>query len=111
MSLAGGLVDEGSGLRHPVVLQVSPMTPHRVTTYCTNVVMSAQHSARAALQNNAESPGRYVEVAGLEPDAICIRNPAAAVIQVNVGNEMFAASSIRIEAVGKTVEGRDRQKC
>src|SRR5262245_49270466 len=111
MSLAGWLVYEGSRLCHPVVLQVPPVTPHRVTTNSTNVVVSAQHRAGATLQNDAESPGRNVEVAGLEPDTVCIRNPAATFIQVDIGNEMFAASSIWIEAVGETVEGSNGQRC
>jgi hypothetical protein len=71
--------------------------------------MSAQHGARETLQNNAEPPGRDVEVAGLNPDTIGIRNPARAVVEINVGNEVLAASSIRFKAVGETVEGSDRQ--
>jgi len=34
-----------------------------------------------------------------------------AVFKVDVGNEVFAAFLIRIEAVGETVEGSDRQIC
>src|SRR5215471_4383765 len=85
------------------------MTAHRVTAHSADVVVSAQHRTGTALQNDAESPGCNVEVAGLEPDTIGVRNPAATVIRVDVGNEVFAASSIRIEAVGETVEGSDRQ--
>ena len=108
VSLAGGFIDEGSRLRDPVVLQVPPVTAHRITTHGANVVVSAQHGAGETLQNDAESPGRDVEVAGLEPDTIGIRNPATTVFQVDVGNEVFAASSIRIEAVSETVEGSDQ---
>jgi hypothetical protein len=74
-------------------------------------VSTTQHRAGETLQNNAKSPGRDVEVAGLDPDTFGIRNPATAVFQVDVGNEVFAASSIRIEAVGETVEGSYRQMC
>ena len=73
------------------------------------MVVSAQHGAGKTLQNNAKPPGRDVEVAGLEPDTIGIRNPATVVIHVDVGNEVCAASSIRIETVSETVEGSDRQ--
>ena len=93
------------------MLQVPPVTTHRVTTHSANVVVSAEHGAGETLQNNAESPGRDVEVAGLDPDTIRIGNPVTTVFQVDVGNEVFAASSIRIEAIGKTVEGSDRQMC
>jgi len=58
-------------------------------------------------QNYAESARRDVEAAGLEPDTICIRNPEAVIFQVGVGNEVFAAPSIRIEAVGETIESGD----
>jgi hypothetical protein len=93
------------------VLQVPPLTTHRVTTHGANVVVSAQHGAGEALQNSAEPPGRDVEVTGLEPDAISIRNPVRAIFQVDISNEVFTASLIRVEAVGKTVEGSDRQMC
>jgi len=109
VSLAGGFIDEGSRLCDPVVLQVPPVATHRVTAHSANVVVSAEHGAGETLQNNAESPGRDVEVAGLNPDTIGIRNPARAVVETNVGNEVFAASPIRIEAVGETIEGSDRQ--
>jgi hypothetical protein len=68
------------------------------------MVVCAQHGAGETLQNDAESPGRYVEVAGLEPDTIGIRNPSTVVFHVDVGNEVFAASLIWIEAVGETAE-------
>jgi hypothetical protein len=50
-------------------------------------------------------------MARLEPNTIGIRHPATTVLQVDVGDEVFAASSIRSEAVGETVEGSDRQMC
>jgi hypothetical protein len=34
-----------------------------------------------------------------------------AIFQVDISNEVFTASLIRVEAVGKTVEGSDRQMC
>jgi hypothetical protein len=60
----------------------------------------AQRLAGEALQNDAEPSGGDVERAGLEPDAIGIENPPTAIFQVDVGNEVFVASSIRIWNVG-----------
>jgi hypothetical protein len=59
------------------------------------------------LQDNAETSGRNVKAAGLEPDAIRIGNPRPIIIQVRVRNEVLAVSSIRIEPVGYAVEGND----
>jgi hypothetical protein len=73
-----------------------------------NVVVSSHHGPGETLQNNAESSRCDVEAAGLEPDAIRVRNPETIIFEVGVGNEVFAASSTRIEAVGETVEGSDR---
>ena len=107
MSLAGGFVNEGAGLGDPVVLEVSPVTTHRIPTHRANVVVRAQYAAGEALQYDAESSGRNIEVAGLEPNTICIWHPAPVIVDVDVGNEMFAAPAARIEAVGETVEGSD----
>ncbi len=85
------------------------MTTYRITTHRADVVVSAQHGAGETLQNNTESPGCDVEVAGLKPDTIGIWNPATVVFHVDIGDEMFAASLIRIEAVGKAAEGGGRQ--
>jgi hypothetical protein len=49
------LVDEGTGLRDPVVLEISPVPAHRVTTHRADMVVSAQRGAGQAFQNNAES--------------------------------------------------------
>ena len=73
------------------------------------MVVSAQHGAGETLQDSAESPRGDVEVAGLEPHTIGIRNPATPFFQVDVGNEVFAASLIWIEAVGETIELSLRQ--
>jgi hypothetical protein len=72
-----------------------------------NVVVSADHRAGETLQNNAESTGRDVEAAGLEPDTIRIWNPETVILQFCVDNEMFAAASTCVEAVGETAEGSD----
>ena len=82
------------------MLQVSPVTPHRVATNGANVVVSAQLGAGETFQNDAESSRRDVKAARLEPYAFRIRNPEAVVLQVDVGNEVFAAPLIRLEAVG-----------
>src|SRR5438552_5567791 len=92
------------------MLQVSPVTTHRIAMNGTNMIVSSHHRAGEAFQNDAESPRCDVEGAGLEPDTIRVRNPETLIFQVDVGNEVFAAPSIRIEAVGKTVEGSDRHK-
>src|SRR5690242_4539608 len=105
MSFTSGFINEGARLCHPVMLQVPPVTAHRVATHRADVVVSSQHGAGKTLQNNTESSGRHVEVARLEPHAIRVRNPAEAVLQVDVGNKVFAASAIRIEAVGETAKG------
>src|SRR5437762_12367595 len=108
MSLAGGFEDVSSGLCNPVVLQVSPVTAHRIAMDGANVVVSSDDSARETFQNDAESPRCDVEGAGLEPDTVRIRNPETVIFRVDVGNEVFAAPSIRIEAIGETAEGSDR---
>ena len=87
------------------------MTAHRKSTHRADVVVSAQHGAGETLQHNAEPPGCDVEVTGLDPDTIRIGNPVTTVFQVDVGNEVFAASSIRLEAIGETVESSDWQMC
>jgi hypothetical protein len=87
------------------------VTAHRITVHGANVIMGAQHRAGETLQNDAESPARHVEMARLEPDTIGIWNPVTTVCHVDIGNEMFAAPSIRIDAVGETVEGSDWQMC
>src|SRR5437773_6825845 len=72
-----------------------------------NVVMSSHYRARETLQNDAESSARDIKGAGLEPDTIRVRHPKTLIFQVEVSNEVFAAPSIWIEAVGETVEGSD----
>src|SRR5207249_975948 len=108
MSLAGRLVDVSSGLCNPVMLQVSPVTTHRIAMHGANVVVSSHHRAGETFQNDAESSRRDVKGAGLEPDTIRIRYPETIIFLVDVRNEVFAAPSIRIEAVGEIAEGSDR---
>jgi hypothetical protein len=110
MSLTGGFIDESTRLCDPVVLQVPPVTTHRVTTYRADVIVSAEHGTGETFQNNTKSSGGDIEVAGLYPDTIGIRNPARTFVEVGVGNEVFAASSIWIEAIGEAVENGDRQR-
>src|ERR1700730_6973109 len=90
------------------MLQVSPVTTHCVAMNGANVVMSSHHCAGETFQNNAKSSRCDVKGAGLEPDTIRVRNPETVIFQVDVSNEVFAAPSIRIEAVGEIVEGSDR---
>src|SRR5438045_555394 len=93
------------------MLQVPPVTTHRVALNGPNVVVSAQLGAGETLQNDAESSRRDVKASLLDPYTLVVRNPEAVVLHVNIGNEVFAAPSIRIEAVGETVEGSDWHIC
>src|SRR5437660_388749 len=90
------------------MLQVSPVTTHRVAMNSANMVVSSHHSAGETFQNNAESSRCDVKAAGLEPDSIRVRHPETLIFQVDVSNEVFATSSIRIEAISETVESSDR---
>src|SRR5947207_1340490 len=108
MSLAGWFVDVGSGLRDPVMFQVSPVTAHRIAMNGTHVVVSSHHRAGKTFQNDGESSRCDVEAAGLEPDTIRVRNPQTVVVEVGISNEVFAAPSIGIEAVGEIAKGSNR---
>jgi len=72
------------------------------------MVVSTKRSAGKTLQDNAESAGRAVEMAGLKPDTIGIGYPATVVCNVDIGNKVVPASAIGIEAIRKTVERGDR---
>ena len=73
-----------------------------------NMVMGSHHRAGKTFQNEAESSRRDVKATGLEPDAICVGNSETIIVEVGVGDEVFAASSIRIKTVGEIAEGSDR---
>jgi hypothetical protein len=73
-----------------------------------NVVVSSHHRAGKTFQNDAESSRRDIKATRLEPDAIRVRHPETIVFQVNVRDEVFAAPSIWLEAVGETAKGIDR---
>src|SRR6266496_1289521 len=90
------------------MLQISPVTTHRVAMNGANAVVSSHHGAGETFQNDAESSRCDVKGARLEPDTIRVRNPETLIFQVEVGNEVFAAPSIRIETVGEIAEGSDR---
>src|SRR5947207_6489345 len=92
------------------MLQVSPVTTHRIAMHGANVVVRSNHRTGETFQNDSESSRCDVEAAGLEPDTIRIRNPETVIFQVDVGNEVFAAPSIRLEAVGEIAEGGDWHK-
>jgi hypothetical protein len=72
------------------------------------MVMGSHHRTGKTFQNEAESSRRDVKATRLKPDTIRIRNPETLVIQVDVSNEMFAASLVGIEAVREITEGSDR---
>src|SRR5437588_7278247 len=90
------------------MLQVSPVTTHRIAMNGADVVVGSHHRTGEAFQYDGESSGRDVKGAWLKPDTIRVRHPETIVFQVDVSNEVFAAPSIRIETVGETAEGSDR---
>src|SRR5205823_12333779 len=89
------------------MLQVSPMTTHRIAMNGANMVVRSHHRAGKTFQNDSEASRCDVEAAGLEPDTIRVRNPETVIFQVGVGNDVFAAPSIRLEAVCEIAEGSD----
>src|SRR5215470_6822536 len=111
MGLSGGFVDVGPGLRNPVMLQVSPVAAHGVAVNGADVVVSSDSATGKALQDDAESSRSNVEATGLKPDAVRVRDPEAVLVQVDVGDEMFATPSARIQAVGEATECVDRHRC
>src|SRR5438046_6863283 len=92
------------------MLQVSPVTTHRIAMNGANMVVSSHHRTGETFQNDAESSRCDVKGAGLEPDTIRVGNPETVIFQVDVGNEVFAAPSIRLEAISETAKGGDRHK-
>jgi hypothetical protein len=90
------------------MFQVSPPTAHGVTMHAPNVVMRSDHRAREAFQHQTESPGSDIKTAWLEPDTVRVWNPKIVIIEVRVCDEMFTASLIRLETVGKTAESGNR---
>src|SRR5205085_9514734 len=108
MSFAGWFVDVCSGFCNPVVFQVSPVTAHRITMNGAHVIVSSHHGAGKPFQNDGESSRCDVEAAGLKPDTIRVRNPKTVIVQVDISNEVFAAPSIGIKAVGEIAKGSNR---
>src|SRR4030095_10871233 len=107
---ASRLIDVGPRLCNPIMLRISPVTAHRITMNSPNVVVSSHHRAWETFQNHAESARCDVEAAGLEPDAVRVRDPETVIFQVGVGNEMFAVPLIWVEGVGVTVECGNRHR-
>ena len=73
-----------------------------------NVVVSSHHRAGETFQNDAESARCDIKATRLKPDTIRVRNPETVIFQVDVGNEVVAAPSTCLEAVGETAKGSDR---
>ena len=67
------------------------ITTQRIPVEGADVVVHAEFGTRETFQNDAEPARRDVEAAGLDPYAIGVRNPAAVVVDVDVGDEVFAA--------------------
>jgi hypothetical protein len=70
--------------------------------------MRSDHGARQTFQHQTESTGSDIKTAWLEPDAVRVWNPESVVIEVRVRNEMFTASLIGLETIGKTAESGNR---
>src|SRR5262249_17869494 len=85
-----------------------PMATHRIAMHVANMVMSSHHATGETFQKHAESSRRNIKSAGLKPDTVCIRYPETVIVEVSVGDEVFAAPSIRLEAVGATVKCSER---
>src|SRR5436189_4457837 len=98
MCFSGRLINEGSRCCDPVVLEVAPVPAHRITAHSAHVIVSAQRGAGQTFQNDAESSGCAVEMAGLKPDTIGIRHPATVVCYVDGGNKVLATSATWIKA-------------
>src|SRR5262249_10341960 len=88
----------------PVVLQVPPSTAHRVAMHTADVIMRSNHRARETFQDETEPSRRDVETARLKPDTVRVRNPQMFIVEIRIRDEVFAASLIRLKAIGKTVE-------
>src|SRR4029453_15377515 len=111
VGLAGGFVDVSSGFCNPVMLQISPVTTHRVAMNGANVIVGSNHRAGETFQNDAESSRCDIKATRLEPDTIRVRQPKAVIFQIDARNEVFTAPSTRLEAVGETAKGSDRHMC
>src|SRR5262245_41514973 len=107
MRFTGWFVDEGAGFGNPVMLQVPPVTAHRKPTNDANVVVHAELGARQTFEDNAEPTGRYVEAAGLNPDAIRVRHPRTIISQVGIDNIVPPVSPIGIKPICRIVESCD----
>ena len=66
--------------------------------------MRSHHRTWETFQHETESSGSDIKTAWLEPDAVRVRNPEIVIVEVRVCYEMFTASLIRLEAVGKTAK-------
>src|SRR5512138_2698364 len=93
------------------MLQVSPVAAHCVAVNGADVVVSSDPATGQAFQHYAESTRRNVETAGLKPHTIRVGDPQTVVVQVGVGDEMFAAPSTRVDAVAEAAECIDRHRC
>jgi hypothetical protein len=70
--------------------------------------MRSDHRSRETFQHQTESTRGDIKTAWLEPDTVRVWDPEIAIIEVRVCDEMFTASLIRLETVGKTAESGNR---
>jgi len=71
------------------------------------VVVGSNHRAGETFQNDAESSRCNIKATRLEPNTIRVRHPETLIFQIDVRNEVFAAPSTRLKAVGETAKGID----
>src|SRR5262249_44340871 len=94
----------------PIMLEISPVTVDGVAMNGPDMIMGPDHRTGEALENKTESTRRHVEPAWLEPDAVGVGNPPTVIGQVRVRDEVSAAPSVRLKAIGRTAKGDDRHR-
>jgi hypothetical protein len=102
MSFAGGFVNVRTRFGNPVVLLISPLTAYCITMNASDVIMRSNDGGGKSFQYDTESSRRDIETAGLEPDTVRVRNPQMFVVEIRVGDEVFAASLVWLKAIGKS---------
>jgi hypothetical protein len=70
--------------------------------------MRSDHRTWETFQHETESSGSDIKAAWLDPDTVRVWNPEIIIVEVSVCDEMFTASLIRFETVGKAAESGNR---
>src|SRR5690348_6982051 len=108
MRLSGRFINEGSRARDPVMLQISPAAPQGEPADSADVIMNSELRAGQALQEDAETSGRNIEAAGLDPHSIGVGNPRSLILDLRVDDKVIAVPPARLDAVGDAAESCDR---